>query len=662
VKNILKAGIGTLALSNQLVLAAQDPFNLSIEQLLNLDVSVASKQVTKQSDAPGMITVYTQADIERLGYYTIKELASVTPGFSSANIHAGQGNLTVRGQKVEGFDNNKVLVLLDGLPVNHLRNGRAPIDEDLSLVGVEKVEFLKGPGSALYGTGAFLGVVNITTLRAGSGDRENKAMFSLGSFDSKSARTYSAFNNENLSGKFRASFYSQNPTGEIYGYKSGTKAYQKSKTRTNHNFDSVEDYHFDGSVEINKGALKGLTFGFFKSRNEHGTFEALSDYNNYSYEFSTTSIYSKIKKSINKNLLVSGYIRRTESIEEGNRYNYNFVFHGYDAQFETTYNISSKSNFILGTSLDYRFLADKDKGTKQGDGTGANAFVENGSGPLRTYSLYSQYSGELDLHRGLLVTLGVRYDEVRSDYAKSSKLSPRLALVQRLTGDMNLKFLFASALRSPDLKSTLINAGVVEEGGALIQATLDAETAESFELGVTYNNDNYSSSFSLFHVVVKDALNRRSFAGKDSYRNDTGDTISQGFELENKLLINKNFDLFINGTYAKSKLDKISSNTSINGQEVEGTPRTSVNVGGHFVVGSVATTLVGKYIDEFRVGDMSGRDNGFFILDLNSVYRYDNSLKFTFKVSNSLGRDVRVPNFQEQYYSRLFQVGAILSF
>lgn len=639
-----------------------DVFDLKLEQLMNIKVSVASKQDVSQSDAPGVVTVYNKNEIESLGYYTIKEIAAITPGFSSANIFAGQTNLVVRGQKVEGFDNNKVLIILDGKPVSHLRNGRASIDEDMSLIGVEKIEFLKGPGSALYGTGAFFGVINIITQSPKDAGKSSKAMFYAGSFGTKGVRGVTTFNTGLTSGKIRVSQVSQGPTGKLYGYQSGTQAYEKRKNRTNHNFDTINDLNIHTEVKVNDGPLKNFTLDYLTSKNEHGTFESLNDYNSYSYKFETSSISVGYEKYIGDKLELSSFVRYTNSIEEGNRYNYNYLFKGYDGSLEIQSKRSNNSAFIAGLTYDYRYQASNDDGNKVSNGQGSNAFIESGSGPLRTMSLYGQYSNKYNVMKGLLFTLGIRYEEINSDYAKVSKYSPRLSLVQKLNDNLNLKLIYASALRSPDLKSTLINAVVLEEGGTLKQEKLDAETADSYEVGLTYNNTKFANSFSLFYVVIKDAINRRSFNGKDSYRNDLGNTTSHGLEYESKYKLNSNHEFFFNTTYSKARLDSVAEESSINGQEIEATPRVSLNLGTFIKYHRFSSTLVGKYIDEFRSADQDERDNGFFLLDLYTKYNYNKDLAFSLKVSNLIGRDTRVPSFQEQYFPRTILGGAEYNF
>ena len=200
---------------------AQDPPELgqltgmSLEDLMQVKVSVASKQELTRSDSPGFVTVYTEAEIKALGYYTLAELANITPGYTSMYKFIGKQSYTVRGQRVTGdnFDNNKVLVLVDGIPMNHLRNGRAPINEELMLDGVEKVEFLKGPASALYGTGAFFGVINVVMKKRKEIGTVVEGRSTFGSYGAQQNNVSTFFKNEQMEGKAVATYSQKNSMG-----------------------------------------------------------------------------------------------------------------------------------------------------------------------------------------------------------------------------------------------------------------------------------------------------------------------------------------------------------------------------------------------------------------------------------------------------------------
>ncbi len=132
---------------------------MSFEELFNQEITVASKVSETVADASGSVTVYTKDDMKRMGRYTINELAEITPGFSVHSTSDGDIWLETRG--TYGDRNSKHLILVDGIPIHNSRNYMALTGHDLPLLFAKRVEFLKGPASALYGVSAFNGVINI---------------------------------------------------------------------------------------------------------------------------------------------------------------------------------------------------------------------------------------------------------------------------------------------------------------------------------------------------------------------------------------------------------------------------------------------------------------------------------------------------------------------
>ena len=125
----------------------------ALAEMLNLNATVASKNAASVSRSPGMVTVYQADDIRRLGYYTLADLADVTAGYSSQVVY-GEKVFESRGQKAGSFINNKHLVLVDGIPVNHARGNKAMIDENFPLFFADRVEFLQaGPPRPSTGRG-----------------------------------------------------------------------------------------------------------------------------------------------------------------------------------------------------------------------------------------------------------------------------------------------------------------------------------------------------------------------------------------------------------------------------------------------------------------------------------------------------------------------------
>jgi iron complex outermembrane receptor protein len=136
--------------------------DLSIEELMNIQVTSVSKKAQKLSEAPAPIFVITNEDIRRSGARNIPEVLRLAPGVDVATIGGGRYAVSIRG-----FTNrfgNKLLVLIDGRSIyTPLFSGvvweaQGPVLED-----VERIEVIRGPGAAIWGANAVNGVINIIT-------------------------------------------------------------------------------------------------------------------------------------------------------------------------------------------------------------------------------------------------------------------------------------------------------------------------------------------------------------------------------------------------------------------------------------------------------------------------------------------------------------------
>lgn len=130
-------------------------------------VQAAAKHSQKTSDAPATAQVITAQDIAAYGYRTLAEALQSLPGIHSWTDRNYTG-LWVRGFGRPGDYNNRVLLLINGHRMNDNIYGQAfaGFDFSLDLAAVERIEVVKGPGSALYGDNAFFGVVNVVTKTA----------------------------------------------------------------------------------------------------------------------------------------------------------------------------------------------------------------------------------------------------------------------------------------------------------------------------------------------------------------------------------------------------------------------------------------------------------------------------------------------------------------
>ena len=168
----------------------RDFFRVSLEELLRVPVTVASRTGEDALHAPSTVTVFTREEIEMLGVRTVFELLDYVPGLTTTYDSRNAQNapsVHVRGVHRGDFGTH-VLVRIDGQRLNRPVEGGANLNFRLLSAGdVERIEVIRGPGSALYGNNAFLAVVDIQTRRHG---REFLAMVGPeGTFEARGAVT-----------------------------------------------------------------------------------------------------------------------------------------------------------------------------------------------------------------------------------------------------------------------------------------------------------------------------------------------------------------------------------------------------------------------------------------------------------------------------------------
>src|SRR3981081_1973386 len=144
-----------------------DVTKLSMEDLMNMQVTSVSKRTQKLADAAAAVFVITQEDIRRSGATSIPEALRMVPGLQVARIDENKWAISSRG--FNGRFANKLLVLIDGRSVyTPLFSGVYWNIQDVMLEDVDRIEVIRGPGATLWGANAVNGVINIITKSAKS--------------------------------------------------------------------------------------------------------------------------------------------------------------------------------------------------------------------------------------------------------------------------------------------------------------------------------------------------------------------------------------------------------------------------------------------------------------------------------------------------------------
>ena len=175
------------------------------EMLLFFDeedlIVIATRQPQKLSDAPAIATIITAEMIRNMGARTIYDVVRRLPGFGVSITQMGNYQIEVRG--LHDPATTKIRFMIDGHSIQDELTQSIPwIFESFSLENVKRIELIRGPASALYGTSAFAGIINVVTNRGDDVDGV-KAGIGAGSFNSRNANIQTG----GRSGDFEYAFF-----------------------------------------------------------------------------------------------------------------------------------------------------------------------------------------------------------------------------------------------------------------------------------------------------------------------------------------------------------------------------------------------------------------------------------------------------------------------
>ena len=151
--------------SSEAASSPQDITELSLEELMNLEVTTVSRQKSTIGQSPAAVFVITQEMIRRSGATVIPELFRMVPGMDVARIDNNKWAISIRGFN-DRFA-NKLLVQIDGRTHYSVVNSGVYWDTvDYPLEDIERIEIIRGPGASMWGANAVNGIISIVTKSA----------------------------------------------------------------------------------------------------------------------------------------------------------------------------------------------------------------------------------------------------------------------------------------------------------------------------------------------------------------------------------------------------------------------------------------------------------------------------------------------------------------
>jgi outer membrane receptor protein involved in Fe transport len=455
-------------------------FDLSLEELLNMRITSASKFEQSLRDAPSNISVITRKQIQQFGWISTDEVLSRMPGFAMSQDFE-KHTISSRGV-FESWNGNHMLSLMDGVPMNLLFVGSSLSSEVTPLVLTKSLEVIRGPGSALYGSNATNGVISYQSvtpddlstpveIRLRRGNWNTTVFDFITGITGKNVSVVSAFNFFETDGHSYESLDATNTQRfAIDNYKSSY--YFFNKVEGVGKFAGWSFQHHDQAWDFSTGhGWLSMVPDVPENMNEGRRLFVLK-YKTPSQEKKLSHEYvMKYQHNFEK------YLQRF--FPQGDAYyTYGLTeilkssFNDYFGRSQWTYALGKKANVLGGLEYNYFDYRGDDLHLSNvyldGDysPTENNQLVKIGSylpwlegHAYQTAGVFAQFNATLI--PSLSATLGLRYDRAWFKYndlyeegipvrSKSlSKLNPRLSLVYTISPKATIKAMAGSAFRSP---------------------------------------------------------------------------------------------------------------------------------------------------------------------------------------------------------------------
>ena len=491
-------------------------FSSSLETLTT--ITIASKKEEQINRAPGIVRVITASEIKRYGARNLRDVLDRQTNMQIVgNSLFPHNKNVVRGVAKSQLDNN-ILILLNGRPVRESTDNSVNADfyNYFPLASISKIEVIRGPGSVLYGTNAFTGVINLVTKKAPE-EAAGSLALTYGSFDHKQG----ALSGGGTWGDL-----------EIFGTIQGLRLAGDNHYDVMDQFGNTDTYKtgLDGEHAVINLRFKGLTINALHSN--------------------TTSDNARVR-----------YTLPSDSLD----FKRQFIDVGYTHHFTDNWSVSANASYHEHTT---RTLIGP--GTTIGDATGYNHMLELSTSISPSEGLniiaggfHREYSSagttEFHTHSHSLYTQidyqivdwlniigGLQYNKPEST---KSDLSPRVALIAQFDEQWGAKLLYAKAYREASGVERFVNfPGLIVGNPSILP-----ETIKTIDAQVFYKADNLSFAATIYHSEHEDLVTQ--VFGSPNTITNHGSVRYNGIELEGKWKINQNWELIGNMSYQTNEDD-----------------------------------------------------------------------------------------------------------
>ncbi len=512
---------------------------MSLEQLMNVNVSVVSDLPMNGRESPGIVTVVTAEEILESGAKDLMQVLQLIPGFDFGVDVEGVVGIGVRGNW--GHE-GKVLMLWDGLEMNEDLYSTLQFGGHYPISQIKRIEIIRGPGSAIYGGNAEYAVINVVTINS---DLDGVAVNTQ----------YSSFNDATASQGISVAFGKKWTNSRL-----SFSTYQSKFIRSDRDY--IDNYGNSYSM-INQSSMNSEQYRIDYT---YGKFSIVAFYDDYKQlqrdgydmvysqayriHFTNSAINAKVDYNIGKWKITPGV-----KIKFEHPWYYNFgitgdSFEPYDVTSNknlgyVNYSIdpSSKINIIGGFQY-YNLLA-KDRLE--------NSTFTDGRETFRNYN-YGGHIQAIAKTKYSNLTLGSRI--VNNKYYGTSFV-PRLG-VTKIWEKFHVKALYSVGFRAPSIENINLNWSIKPEYTSVLEFEAGVKLCKKSYLTMNIYSVNTKHPIIYFYNPI---LETENYVNEDR-------TGTSGFELEYKWKEKKWFASINYAFYTTAGHPKLEEYNPQNGEDV----------------------------------------------------------------------------------------------
>ncbi|REG90818.1 TonB-dependent receptor plug domain-containing protein [Flavobacterium aquicola] len=528
--------------------------SIQTNELLEVMVVTGTRTERVLSSLPLPMTIITSAEIAKTGVTRLNEILSEQTGIILIPDESG-----FEGIQMQGLDSAYTMVLIDGVPLV----GRSAGVLDLSRVSVgniERIEIVKGASSALYGSEAMGGVINVITKKPKKDIFSGSLSYRYATFNTNDANANFLWKKKKFSANLFANYYSSD-------------GYDLDKSTPLKNLENFYNYTIQPKLyyDFSENLKLIVSNRFYNQKMDN---VAIIDAGNYKGDATENEWNSQVKlehkwnsKFYSEYELYATNYKNDSFLNDENDVLYDKAYYNqwlFRPEVRTTFSIKN-NKLTAGVGMNYETL-DRTYFSKNVEFTSEYVFVQYDWNPSEKWNILA----------------GFRYDN-HSEYA--SQFSPKLAVNYKINSDFSLKGSVGYGYKAPDFRQlyfdfsnpsvgyTVLGYNVAEDrlnqldaegqilkrvDGINFDTPLEAESAINVNFGTFFKRNKLKIDANAFYNSISNLIDTRVVAQKTNSQNvfsyfNVSEVFTYGLEFNSAYNFTNEFSVSLSYQYLTAK-------------------------------------------------------------------------------------------------------------